>query len=488
MRKPPLKILFEDNELEIIKAKTHDVQSQNKATSFYSNISDGQEQLSEGKLYQCDTSYSSSSLHSSRTLLEESQWQNYQKRIDSESLSEQAKKVFVIPTQSSEEWLANFTEKCLKVECFFKDTTFNTIIETTFNSDDQQLKQTLVLTLDYFTNLVTFTFFLLWKAVWNENQQDMTQFVSNSNSITEYLALMISLRVNEFRIDFQLLSIFESIIQPFPDKSIFKECTDSQRSSLSIDIIQQKIFMPLMKHNQVLPWQTDEVAFVLSFINSQFYADLQIRNIIVKGGLNNYFRRINTISQFIIYSVVRNPNKHDRQDALGYWIDLAEKLQQNYDLEGLFIVYKYGIQLLLKDYIGTMPVLFRDLNRIPKINAFYEEHIKHNFKDSDNQKQHLYIPSFHKFITQIKRLELQIKTNKSLFHQISDIMFLLVKMSKRQQVLYQQMCPKISENEEQMIHYFTKGIEKELEANLQIPLDKETLVYIELIKLAKNIN
>ena len=37
-----------------------------------------------------------------------------------------------------------------------------------------------------------------------------------------------------------------------------------------------------------------------------------------------------------------------------------------------------------------------------------------------------------------------------------------------------------------MIHYFTKGIEKELESNLQIPLDKETLVYIELIKLAKN--
>lgn len=31
-----------------------------------------------------------------------------------------------------------------------------------------------------------------------------------------------------------------------------------------------------------------------------------------------------------------------------------------------------------------MPVLFRDLNRIPKINAFYEEHIKNNFKDSEN--------------------------------------------------------------------------------------------------------
>lgn len=66
------------------------------------------------------------------------------------------------------------------------------------------------------------------------------------------------------------------------------------------------------------------------------------------------------MSQFIIYSVVRSPSKHDRQDALGYWIDLAEKLQHNYDLEGLFIVYKYGIQLLLKDYIGTMPILFRD--------------------------------------------------------------------------------------------------------------------------------
>ncbi|CAD8122796.1 unnamed protein product [Paramecium sonneborni] len=486
MRKPPPKILLEDDELEIIKAKTHDVQLQKKPISFYSNISDGQEQLSEGKLYQCDTSYSSSSLHSSRTLLEESQWQNYQKRIDSESLSEQARKVFLIPTSSTEEWLANFTEKCLQVELFYKDSNFNTIIETTLNCDDQQLKQTLVLTLDYYTNLITFTFFLLWKAMWNENQQDMTLFVTISNSITEILILMASLRVNEFRIDSQLLTIFESVVQPFPDKNNFKDCLDSQRSSLTIDIIQQKTFIPLLKHNQVLPWSTDEVAFVLSFINQQFYTDLQIRNIIIKGGLNNYFRRINTISQFIIYSVVRNPYKHDRQDALGYWIDLAEKLQQNYDLEGLFIVYKYGIQLLLKDYIGTMPVLFRDLNRIPKINAFYEEHIKDNFKDFENHKQHLYIPSFHKFITQIKRFELQVKNNKSLFHKISDLMFQLVKISKRQSIFHQQMSLKISENEEQMIHYFTKGIEKELETNLQIPLDKETLVYIELIKLAKN--
>ena len=31
-----------------------------------------------------------------------------------------------------------------------------------------------------------------------------------------------------------------------------------------------------------------------------------------------------------------------------------------------------------------MPVLFRDLNRIPKINAFYEEHIKENFKEIEN--------------------------------------------------------------------------------------------------------
>lgn len=91
-------------------------------------------------------------------------------------------------------------------------------------------------------------------------------------------------------------------------------------------------------------------------------------------------------------------------------------------MEGLFIVYKYGIQLLLKDYIGTMPILFRDQNRIPRINAFYEEHIKSNFNDVQKNEQQFYIPSFHKFITQIKRLEQQVKMNKTLFDQISDLL------------------------------------------------------------------
>ena len=81
MRKPPLNHFIENSDLEIVKAKTCDVQSQRDAASFYSNISDGLEQFSEGKRYQCDTSYSSSSLHSSRTLADETQLHNYIKRL-----------------------------------------------------------------------------------------------------------------------------------------------------------------------------------------------------------------------------------------------------------------------------------------------------------------------------------------------------------------------------------------------------------------------
>ncbi|CAD8207269.1 unnamed protein product [Paramecium octaurelia] len=488
MRKQPLKLLLEDNDLEIIKAKTFDSHSQRNGTSFYSNISDEHEQFSDGKRYQCDSSYSSSSLHSSRTLADETLLLNYQKRLDPEILSEQARFVFLIGNQSTEEWLANFNEKCLRVNSFFKESLFNSLVETAFNGEDQKLKRKLVLTLDYFTNLITFTFFLLWKWIQNENQQDMSQFVSNSNSITEFIVLMITLRINEFRMEWQLITMIEQIVQPFPEKNILKECSETQRSYLSVSLFQPKIASIRVKSNSVLPWTTDEVAFVLSFMSQSFYAGLQIKNVIVKGGLNNYFRRINTISQFIIYSVVRSPNKHDRQDALRYWIELAEKLQKNYDLEGLFIVYKYGIQLLLKDYIGTMPILFRDQNRIPRINAFYEEHIKSNFNDIQKNEQQFYIPSFHKFITQIKRLEQQVKMNKTLFDQISDLLLQLVSISKRQHKLHQETSAKISDHEEQIIQYFIKGIEKELEINLQIPLDKETLVYIELIKLAKITN
>lgn len=43
MRKQPLKLLLEENDLEIIKAKTFDSHSQRNGTSFYSNISDEHE-------------------------------------------------------------------------------------------------------------------------------------------------------------------------------------------------------------------------------------------------------------------------------------------------------------------------------------------------------------------------------------------------------------------------------------------------------------
>ncbi|CAD8194383.1 unnamed protein product [Paramecium octaurelia] len=487
MRNQPLKSILEDSDLEIIKIKAFDSISQPNATSFFSNISDEHEQFSDGKRIQCDTSSSNSSLRSSRTFADESLMQNYQKRLDPEILSEQARYVFLLGNQSSD-IVRNFYEKCLKVNSFFKESLFNSLVETAFNGDDSKKKRKLILTLDYFTNLTTFTFFLLWKWIKNENQQDMSNFVSNSNSISEFIVLMITLRINEFRIEQQLVTMIEYIVQPFPEKTILKQCSETQRSYLSVGMFQPKITSFGVKSKSMLPWTTDEVAFVLSFMNQSFYAGLQIKNVIVKGGLNNYFRRINTISQFIIYSVVRSPNKHDRQDALAYWIELAEKLQKNHDLEGLFIVYKYGIQLLLKDYIGTMPILFRDQNRIPRINAFYEEHLKSNYNEIQKNEQYFYIPSFHKIITQIKRLEQQVKMNKTLFDQISDILLQLVLISKRQYKLNQQMSAKIYDHEEEILHYFIKGIEKELETNLQIPLDKETLVYIELIKLAKITN
>lgn len=105
---------------------------------------------------------------------------------DPEIMSEQAKTIFLITTQSPEEWLSNFTEKCIEVEAFFKESAFNRLVETASNSDDPKLKSTLILTLDYFTNLTTFTFFLLWKWIHNENSQDMSNFVAGQGTINEF--------------------------------------------------------------------------------------------------------------------------------------------------------------------------------------------------------------------------------------------------------------------------------------------------------------
>ncbi|CAK91159.1 unnamed protein product (macronuclear) [Paramecium tetraurelia] len=220
----------------------------------------------------------------------------------------------------------------------------------------------------------------------------MQNFVLNSNSISEFIVLLISLRINEFRMEQQLVTMIELIVQPFPEETILKQYSETQRSYLSVGLFHPKITSFGVKSKSVLPWTADEVAFVLSFMKLVVLCWVINKKCFCQVGIKQLFQKNQYYLLVIIYSVVRNPNKHGRQDVLAYWIELAEKLQKNHDLEGLLIVYIYGIQLLLKDYIGTMPILFRDQSRISRINAFYEEHIKSNYNEIQKNEQQFYNP------------------------------------------------------------------------------------------------
>ncbi|CAD8116337.1 unnamed protein product [Paramecium primaurelia] len=477
----------ENEESEIIKAKTYDVQTQRIAASFYSQFSDGTDSLMDlRRQNQCNSACSSSSLQSSRTLPDECMQHNYSKCLDLDILSEAAKQSFNFVFKTQEDWLEHFKQKCLILDTFFKDCAFNSLIEKEIQNEDYKIKQGIVLTVDYFTNLFTLSLYLIWKWIQNENQMDMTNYVSCQNSIPIFFNLIFQYRFNELKNDKIFIAFIEQTIQTIT-KLKFE---DEQQSKpyLGVGMSQNSKPLPLLKENEIFPWYPEEVAKILSIINQTFYADLQIKNVVVKGGLKYYFKRINTFSQYIIYSVVKSPCKYKRQEALSYWIDLAEKLQIQNDLEGLFIVFKYGIQLLLKDYISTMPILFKHQNRIQKINAYYEQQIKDNLKNIKPNVKGYNIPSFQKYQTHIKRLELQAKQNRQAFEQIASLLAELVEISKQQQQKQSIMNHQLSFQEQQIARFLTQGIENELENNLKIPLEKETLVYIELIKLSKIMN
>ncbi|CAD8117365.1 unnamed protein product [Paramecium sonneborni] len=477
----------ETEESEIIKAKTFDVQTQRIATSFYSQFSDGTDQFMDlRRNNQCNSACSSSSLQSSRTLPDECMQHNYSKCLDNDILSEAAKQSFSFVFKTQEDWLEHFAQKCVTLETFFKECAFNSLIEKEIQNEDSNIKQGIVLTIDYFTNLFTFSLYLIWKWIQNENQMDMTNYVSCQNSIPIFFKLLFQYRFNELKND----KIFITFIEQYLS-TIFKfKFEDEQQSKpyLGLGMSQNSKPFPVLKENEVFPWHPEEVAKILSTINQAFYADLQIKNVIVKGGLKQYFKRINTLSQYIIYSVVKSPCKYKRQEALSYWIDLAERLQIQNDLEGLFIVFKYGIQLLLKDYISTMPILFKHQNRISKINSYYEQQIKDNLKNIKQNPKGYNIPSFQKYQTHIKRLELQAKQNRLAFEQIASLLAELVAISKEQSLKQSIMNHQLTFQEQQIAKFLTQGIEQELEKNLKIPLEKETLVYIELIKLSKIMN
>ncbi|CAK83902.1 unnamed protein product (macronuclear) [Paramecium tetraurelia] len=477
----------ENEDSEIIKAKTYDAQTQRIAASFYSQFSDGSDPFMDlRRHHQCNSAYSSSSLQSSRTLPDECMQHNYSKCLDLDILSEAAKQSFSFVFKSQEDWLEHFTSKCIDLDTFFKDCAFNSLIEKEIQNEDCNIKKGIVLTVDYFTNLFTFSMYLIWKWIQNENQMDMANYVSCQNSIPVFFNLIFQFRFNELKNDKIFIAFVEQTIQTI-SKSKFE---DDQQSKpyLGLGISQHSKPLPLLKENEVFPWNPEEVAKILSTINQAFYADLQIRNVVVKGGLKYYFKRINTLSQYIIYSVVKSACKYKRQEALSYWIDLAERLQIQNDLEGLFIVFKYGIQLLLKDYISTMPILFKHQNRISKINAYYEQQIKDNLKNMKPNPKGYNIPSFQKYQTHIKRLELQAKQNRQAFEQIASLLAELVAISKEQQQRQQIMNHQLSFHEQQIVRFLTQGIENELENSLKIPLEKETLVYIQLIKLSKIMN
>ncbi|CAD8199628.1 unnamed protein product [Paramecium octaurelia] len=477
----------ENEESEIVKAKTYDAQTQRIAASFYSQFSDGTDPfLDLRRQHQCNSACSSSSLQSSRTLPDECMQHNYSKCLDLDILSEAAKQSFTFVFKSQEDWLEHFISKCIDLDTFFKDCAFNSLIEKEIQNEDCNIKKGIVLTVDYFTNLFTFSLYLLWKWIQNENSMDMANYVSCQNSIPVFFNLIFQFRFNELKNDKIFIAFVEQTIQTI-SKLKFEDDQQS-KSYLGLGMSQNSKPLPLLKENEVFPWNPEEVAKVLSTINQAFYADLLIRNVVVKGGLKYYFQRINTLSQYIIYSVVKSPCKYKRQEALSYWIDLAERLQIQNDLEGLFIVFKYGIQLLLKDYISTMPILFKHQNRIQKINAYYEQQIKDNLKNVKPNPKAYNIPSFQKYQTHIKRLELQAKQNRQAFEQIASLLAELVAISKEQQQRQQIMNHQLSFHEQQIVRFLTSGIENELENSLKIPLEKETLVYIQLIKLSKIMN
>ncbi|CAD8109722.1 unnamed protein product [Paramecium primaurelia] len=112
---------------------------------------------------------------------------------------------------------------------------------------------------------------------------------------------MIILRINEFRMEWQLIKIIKKIIQPFQQMNILKEYSETQRSYLLVGFLQQKIQF-CVKYNSLLLWKSDEFAFILNFKSYSFYAGFQIIYAIDTRRLNKYFsRRINKISHLIIY-------------------------------------------------------------------------------------------------------------------------------------------------------------------------------------------
>ena len=90
-------------------------------------------------------------------------------------------------------------------------------------------------------------------------------------------------------------------------------------------------------------------------------------------------------------------------------MDVSLQLYKNEDLEGLFIIYKYAIEVLLRDYIQKMPLKFRDLEIIRVIEEYYNQKIKDNFRQRPPNNKNYCIPSFQKCWSYLKKLELSMK-------------------------------------------------------------------------------
>lgn len=114
---------------------------------------------------------------------------------------------------------------------------------------------------------------------------------------------------------------------------------------------------------------------------------------------------------------------------MGYWLEVCQQLNKNEDLEGLFIVFKYGIDVLLKDYANKMPILFRDQDTMKNIYAAYQEKIKENYKNAIQQKPHC-VPSFHKYWSSLKNLEVKVKQDKRVLQQIAIIVQQLMDLAR----------------------------------------------------------
>ncbi|KAM3137962.1 hypothetical protein pb186bvf_009857 [Paramecium bursaria] len=436
-----------EEESQIIRAKTYEQKSQRMVQSYHSCISEGM-----------DYSASTSSLQNSRLTGVDYQipWQ-----LDETVLSEEAKQKIILQPES----LEDFKQQAVLVSEFLCEGQFKNLIDQA--QDDMQIREIIILTLEHFTNIITLLLYLVWKSIQNETQQkEMVDYVTCREVTQKFVTDVLTYRVNQFRADCSLLTIIKNF-QPLPQNLIL-EC--------------QKQFFPLrIFESNFKQWTPKDVGNTLSLINQNFYAELQVPSLNCLNNrdqqMKNYLLRVNSLSFYVIYSVVKHRDKVTRQEVITYWLEVATQLKENKDLEGLFIICKLGIDKLTEDYAKEMPLQFKQKDIKKHLLDFYEQ-------NHDNTSLENWIPSFYTFWVSLKKLETTIKSDINALKIIKDKIKRLIEISKYQ-FNKQREDKKYLAINLQIQSFLLRGHQKELENHLQVEISKDVQVQVALLKLGK---